>query len=484
MDENMLNSKQRLALNAMKEGCNVHLYGEAGTGKSFVTRTFLGGLSDEERKKTIIVAPTGIAAINIDGVTIHRAFKAPIGPIPPQLTEKQRDSARSLLENITCVILDEVSMCRRDLFEYLSNCICACDHKLQLIVIGDFLQLPPVTTDEDLRALNELYKDGFNAYPFTSKAWDSFGFVDIKLDEIVRQSGSGEIEFVTNLNKARIDDKSCLKWFEEHSCKEVKKDTLHICARNREATNINKEAMRKFNEDEIVSFSAKETGKVTPADKVVPDLIELAPGARVISVLNGEGYQNGSLGVVQTTNPLIVKFDNGISAEITAHDWDVCNYTVVKTKKGKEVKKEVIGTYTQIPLRLGYAITIHKSQGQTYDDVVVHPSCFLAGQLYTALSRCKTIHGLTLQGELKPEYLIASKEAIDFYAKIENVTKSKSQQGDIDFYKKIENVTKSKSKGGKREGAGRKPKYKGPTKVMRVPISLVPEIEALISSLD
>lgn len=462
----MLKHKQGVALTELKKGRNVFLTGEAGTGKSYVIEEFISYAKGKD-KNVLVVAPTGLAALNIGGVTIHRTFKAPIGAIlhhPMQIPEE--------VEKADIIIVDEISMCRRDLFTWVARIILKASQRkgkgIQFVVVGDFLQLPPVLTEKD----NKILKYTTPGYAFEAKEWEIFDFVTISLSEVVRQA---DLEFVTNLNKARIGDKSCLDWINHNHNKKEQEKAIYLCGTNKQADQINKDSLDALKSKEW-EFKANETGTVTEQDRPAPRILKLKEGARVMSVINTEKYVNGSLGTITKIkrNMIEIDFDEAGIQQVSKHEWSINEYQF-NEETGKVSKRE-IGTYEQFPFKLAYAITIHKSQGQTYDAVNLYPYSFAPGQLYVALSRCKSIDKLHLMSQINSSSLITSEDVLTFYANnIEANNVSASDQKS-----EATEPETTANRGGKREGAGRKQKYKCKTVTMRVPENMVDKIKAFI----
>ena len=450
----MLKKSQKIALDLMLSGRNVFLSGEAGTGKSYVLRYFLDSVT---KSKVLVCAPTGIAAINVCGATIHRTFKAPIGPIV-----KDPVGVPDVVLEADIIIIDEISMCRCDLFDYVAKTIVDAEErtgkKKQLVVVGDFYQLPPVVTDQDREVLE--IAEGF---AFQAKLWDYFNFEKVVLTEVVRQGD--DVDFVTNLNAIRKGDSSCIAWVNENAAKKENKG-IHLCSTNKTAADINNQAMRKL-KGRVKKYVAIESGEVTENDRATAQELSLKPGTRVMMLVNDkeDKYQNGSLGTISELDrdSLVVDLDNGASVIVERHKWEIMKYEVKTFPSGeKKVEQTVIGTFIQFPIKVAYAITIHKSQGQTYDSANLHPNCFAAGQLYVALSRVKSIKGLHLVNPIKDDYLITSQAVLNFYEDV-----------------RVQPV--AAGHGGKREGAGRKQKYNCETTVMRVPAHMKAEIEKFIA---
>lgn len=424
-----LSNGQKEALNLLRSGENVFLTGEAGTGKSYVLSKYI----DECKMNglnVVVTAPTGIAAINVNGATMHRVFK-----IPFNCFENKDDEfipTPKVVKNAHVIIIDEISMVRYDVFAYVAKIMLKLD--VQLVVVGDFFQLLPVKTSQDEKVLRALYNDSFvDGFAFETPYWDKFNFKICYLREIKRQSADTAegAEFIANLNKARTGDKLCTEYFNNETSPE-ENDGIYMYSRNAEADKRNHDMLNQLNTKEHIYLSSN-SGAIKPSDKPVADQIHLKIGARVMSVVNDPLflYQNGSMGTVIELNNdnVVVKFDNGHTATIEPHRWSVYDYKVVEKVIAvgdvriteNTVEQEEIGSFEQMPLKLAYAITIHKSQGQTFDKVNLDPYSFDAGQLYVALSRVKTAKGLHLLSPIVERYLITSKSAINFYSKIDTL---------------------------------------------------------------
>lgn len=412
----MLKQQQFYAYSIMMSGRNVFLTGKAGVGKSYVLDKFIED-SKKEGKNVVVVAPTGIAAININGVTAHRAFKIPIKP----LVEDAR-KIPSTIKEADVIILDEVSMARIDLFDYISKIIIQASNyrvryqekkPIQFIVSGDFFQLPPVLVDRDRDILENYYKRTIDkGFAFESEYWDHFEFTNVVLDEVVRQT---DLNFINALNSIRVGDNRGLNYFWQNSSKYAMNKAIMLCGTNKAAKDKNEYELNLIKKPSHV-FETQVIGDVKDSDKVVDDVLILKVGARVMTLVNDTAlrYQNGSLGTVTniTENIVCVEIDNTNDVvEIERASWDVKDYVL---EKGK-LKQKVVGTYIQFPLKLAYAITIHKSQGQTYDAVNLNPYCWDCGQLYVALSRVREIDKLFMTQYPSERFLITSLDVINFY---------------------------------------------------------------------
>lgn len=417
---------QKKAYAYMRCGYNVFLSGEAGTGKSYVLHQFINE-KREERKNVLVCAPSGIAAIHVSGVTIHRAFQAPTEPLIKPPTKLP-----PTVEEADILVVDEISMCRIDLFDYIAHTVQKANKKrqkygklpIQVIVVGDFCQLPPVLLDKDKEILDEYYGgDIGNAYAFQSKYWEKFQFKNIVLTDIVRQK---DMNFVKALNQARKGDKQCVDFLNKNSANYPMKNGIYIYSTNQKVKELNAKELEVIN-NPLWEFEAGERGVVTEADRMTERILRLKVGARVMMLTNDSEnkWQNGSLGTVLNikSKQIKVHLDSGKDVSVVPHSWKIERYVVVEQQVGKQIvkalEKEEIGTFEQYPLKLAYAITMHKSQGQTYEQVNIFPEAWAPGQLYVALSRVKEINKMYLLSEIEERSLITAPEVKAFYQNIE-----------------------------------------------------------------
>lgn len=407
---------QQEVLDLVESGSNVYLTGLGGTGKSFVLEEIIERAKAED-KSVIACAPTGIAALNIGGSTIHRVLGIrPSKALSPSIAPWINDN--SPLLSCDLMIVDEISMCRLDLFDCLSLALKAAarlrkDGKplCQLVVVGDFCQLPPVLRAEDRPTLEQQYGYDVGAgYAFMGMEWDSWDFKKVELTEAIRQRDSS---FVAALNACRIGDTQGLKWIEEHAVDKAPENAITLCGRNDMVDRENQKNLDGL-PSQSVHYNAEVDGSVEPSDMPTLKDLEIKPGARVMALVNNSEttYMNGSLGTVISCDDeyVDVHFDNGSVTRIEPHTWSITRPVL----SGGKTKNETIGTFTQIPLKLAYAITIHKAQGQTFEAASIYPDCWDPGQLYTALSRLTTIEGMHLMHHIQDGFLKTSKDVIRF----------------------------------------------------------------------
>lgn len=406
----MFTPSQQKALRLLKDGKNVFLTGKAGTGKSFITREFIKMNSS---KNILICAPTGIAALNIGGSTIHRAFGAPIGIIEPNRQCQSKEKMETI-DKAEIVLIDEISMCRTDLFGFVARTILASKRKKQIVCVGDFYQLPPVLTDDDADAYKQLY--GESLYAFQSPYWSQLDMQTIELQEVVRQKDKSFISALTRI-RAGVPDFRVFKQDQKPL-----RNAVTITSTNKQAKAINDRHMKKLEGESHATYKAVIEGSVKPADKVTEDMLTLAPGARIMMLNNDKDgrWINGSLGtVVKCYDDYIVISIDGKESnyDVYQYTWKIVEYYIDKeATKEPKLRQREIGSFKQFPIKLAWAITVHKSQGQTYDKVNVDASngFFAYGQMYVALSRCSSLKGLHILGHLHDDDLKCSPEVREF----------------------------------------------------------------------
>ena len=406
-------------------GHSIFLTGKAGTGKT----TFLKTVVERSRKRSVVVAPTGVAAINAGGVTIHSFFQLPLAPFVPNAQIRNKfdfsREKRKIIASLDLLIIDEISMVRSDLLDAIDSVLRRYrDHTLpfggvQLLMIGDLQQLTPVVTPEDERLLKPYYD---TPYFFGSKALGLIDYVTIQLETVYRQQDS---DFVTLLNHIREGRPSAEDLMQlNRRCQPAFMPKpgdgyIRLTTHNQLANYYNESELRKLSSR---SFLFKATIEGTFPDYAYPtsETLELKVGAQVMFVKNDPSgqhrYYNGRIGQVtyadaQHVSVLCQGDEKPIDVE--ALQWENARYTL--NPATREIETDVQGTFTQYPLRLAWAITIHKSQGLTFDRAIIDANqSFAPGQVYVALSRCRTLEGMVLSAPIESRAII-NDERVDAY---------------------------------------------------------------------
>lgn len=408
------NEELRLAWEFVENtGRSIFLTGKAGTGKT----TFLRHVVENSSKRVIVVAPTGVAAVNAGGVTIHSFFQLPLTPYVPNTRIQAKynfsDAKRKIIRSLDLLIIDEISMVRSDLLDAVNSVLQRFRGNgrpfggVQLLMIGDLQQLTPVVTPEEENILNEYYE---TPYFFGSKALGRIDYVTIELKTIFRQQDASFIGILNNIREGKVTDSDisqlnarCNPSFVPRSDEGYIRLTTH----NFRADNYNRNELAKLNSSPYV-FKAEIKGSFPEYSYPTDTALELKKGAQVMFMKNDHStahrYYNGRIGTVVSVDDEGVKVlcpgdDREINVE--PHVWENASYSINSVTK--EVESKVQGTFRQLPLRLAWAITIHKSQGLTFDKVIIEADAsFASGQVYVALSRCKSLDGIVLASPISP----------------------------------------------------------------------------------
>lgn len=416
------NPQLELAFNFVQNtGVNIFLTGKAGTGKT----TFLKNLKETSLKRMIVVAPTGVAAINAGGVTIHSFFQMPFGPyIPREIagTAPENDenpaSDRSniqkfsrdkinIIKSLDLLVIDEISMVRADLLDGIDDVLRRYKNRykpfggVQLLMIGDLQQLAPVIKDDEWNILRPYYDTIFF---FSSRALQKTHHISIELKHIYRQNDQAFIGLLNKIRDNKLDSQTLAELNKRHIPNFVPNEEdgyITLTTHNYQALELNQARLNKL-KTKAHSFKAHIEGEFPEYSYPTEPDLTLKVGAQVMFVKNDTSYDklyfNGKIGVVEEFDEdiIFVKCPEDKEA-IAVHpaEWQNNKYTI--NEETKEITETVIGTFTQYPLKLAWAITIHKSQGLTFEKAIIDANAaFAHGQVYVALSRCKTLEGLVL----------------------------------------------------------------------------------------
>ena len=389
--------------------------GKAGTGKS----TFIKMIQEKIAKNFLVLAPTGIAAINVGGQTMHSFFGFPFEVIGPHTQMKVSEEKQILLKHVDTIIVDEVSMVRCDMVDGMDRYLSTLFHThmpfggKQVVFVGDLFQLPPVVTnsaDEDM--LNDLWEKG-KPYFYKAHVLKRMNLPKIEFRTVYRQKDGA---FLDVLNRLRIGE--CVQKDFDTLNKRVdyngdKEDySVILTAYRKRADQMNEEKLEELDDDEYC-YKGVVDGKFKTKDFIVPEQLRLKVGAQVIFCRNvSRNCVNGTIAKVSSLseNTITVKLEDGSEVNVEQAVWE--SKEQVYNRETKKMESEVVGTFTQYPLNLAWAITIHKSQGMTFDRMHfdLTRGTFAEGQAYVAISRMRSLEGLTLSNPIMPHHIIQNPE--------------------------------------------------------------------------
>jgi hypothetical protein len=425
--------------------CNLFLTGKAGTGKT----TFLKFIKEQTQKNTVVVAPTGVAAINAGGVTMHSFFQLPFVPYSPidnplfdhsnridkhGLLKNLRFNKQKLelLRNLELLVIDEASMLRADLLDAIDAILRHTRSKqhfpfggVQVLFIGDLFQLPPVVSDDEWQFLKESYASPFF---FSAQVLEKHPPLFIELKKIYRQSEANFISLLNNIRHNQLDeaDEILLRSLYKPMHVSNSDKTITLTTHNHQADKINKLALETL-PGKTFTYQGNITGDFS--EKALPTEMELTlkVGAQVMFIKNDpdseKRYYNGKLATVKslTTDEITLTLaDSNLELKLNLEKWSNVRY--VLNKENSKIEEEELGSFNQYPIRLAWAITIHKSQGLTFDKAIIDAgSSFAAGQVYVALSRCRTLDGLILSSPITTQSIKSDSRIIAFSNKENSV---------------------------------------------------------------
>ncbi|MPS74845.1 MAG: AAA family ATPase [Chryseobacterium sp.] len=412
---------------------NIFLTGKAGTGKT----TFLNDFVKKTKKKHIVVAPTGIAAINAGGVTIHSMFGLPLRTFLPTTERidqnlanniadlmvhfKYRKDKLKLLREIEIIIIDEASMLRADVLDMMDFSLRHVRRNqqkfggVQMLFIGDLYQLPPVVRDEHI--LSMYYPSPFF---FHAKALEGSNFITLELTKVYRQTDEHFLEILNAIRDGITEDIDFEALNERYQPDFDPKDEayVYLCSHNKMADDINQKKIKELG-GKSHTYTADVVGDFKETQYPNDEVLELKVGAQIMFIRNDTSpdkkYYNGKLAQISylDEDEISVILD-GSEEEITlkAETWEQKKYSL---DDEKNIKEEVLGSFKQFPIRLAWAVTIHKSQGLTFDRLIIDAGkSFASGQVYVALSRCRTLEGIVLKSKITPEVIFSDKRVSKF----------------------------------------------------------------------
>lgn len=433
---NTLNADQNLIFDMLiwgyENGKHFFFTGNAGSGKSYVINAFYQFcmLNNINLAQT---ASTGVAATNINGTTVHRMFKIPAQVITEDLLKDQYCNCSTVLRYIDICLVDEISMLRLDVFDnFMANIEQANEYRamegkkpIMIILVGDFSQLAPVIKPTDQALYNQLTgNDLGNGYCYHSHYWSEYKFIPLLLKQPMRQS---DMTFYNALNEIRYGIDTSIDYINDNSSKAVIQNGIWLCGTNATAELKNNDCMKNLKNSH--TNIAEKYGHVDMSQTTFIEDLTYAVKARIVMLINDPDnkYVNGSLGTITKiyTNTLKVEIqlDNGNLIQVEPFTQKFYEYVV----EDEQLERREIGSLTQFPFKTAYAVTIHKSQGQTYDQMNLIPEIWAPGQLYVALSRCKTLENIHIQPvcghKLITNYVKADPDVINFMNCMEKVFK-------------------------------------------------------------
>ncbi|MCF6319784.1 MAG: AAA family ATPase, partial [Proteobacteria bacterium] len=437
MHQNTHNPELELAWDLVeKTDRSIYLTGKAGTGKT----TFLHKIKAESRKRLIVVAPTGVAAINAQGVTIHSFFQLPFGPIIPGQSQVQQPGnfkmrfgrkKIDIIRSLDLLIIDEISMVRADLLDGIDQVLRRYKNRdqvfggIQVLMIGDLQQLAPVVKPNEWNLLSQYYETVFF---FSSHVYQQANTVAIELQHIYRQDNQAFISLLNEVRNNQLSNESAIELNKRHMPNFTPADNdayITLTTHNNRAQRMNDVELAKL-AGQSYTFEAEIKGKFNEHAYPTDFNLILKKGAQVMFIKNDSSaekrYFNGKMGEIVSidSDEVIVEcHEDGETIAVTPEIWENIKYNI--NQDNQQIQEERVGSFSQIPLRLAWAITIHKSQGLTFDKVIIDAEAsFAHGQTYVALSRCRSIDGIVLKSPITASSIITDASVMSYINEVNN----------------------------------------------------------------
>ena len=419
---------------------SLFLTGKAGTGKS----TFMRHIAATIKKKHIILAPTGIAAINAGGSTLHSFFKLPFHPLLPNdkrySTRNIRDTLKyngeknKLLREVELIIIDEISMVRADIIDFIDKVLRIYNRNMrepfggkQLLLVGDIYQLEPVIKEEERQLLRPFYPSNFF---FDAQVFREMQLIAVELKKVYRQRDAQFIALLDHIRTSHVSD-SDLRLLNAQVNAEIGTEagrlSITLSGRRDTVDYINEKQLNTLPDQPTIFYGHIE-GEFPESSLPTPMELEVKTGAQVLFIKNDKErrWVNGTLGTIigfgdEEDGIIYVRTEDGRDFDVQREIWSNVRYTF--NEKEQKIEEEEIGSYQQFPLRLAWAITVHKSQGLTFNNVKIDftGGVFAGGQTYVALSRCTSLQGISLQEPIRRENIFVRTEVTNFARNYNNL---------------------------------------------------------------
>jgi len=402
------------------ENSHKHFFitGKAGTGKSHLLKF----LKTNSKKQIVVCAPTGVAALNVSGQTLHSFFKIPPNFVNPEEV-KLSNKVAELLRHVEVLVIDEVSMVRAEMIDIIDHLLKQAREPftpfggVQLVMFGDPFQLPPIVASKELQEYFSRNHGGFHF--FNAHVWEDVEFETYELKEIFRQKDDLFIALLNRVREGDVDDDLLAQL--NRRVEEFLEDSpvIVLSTTNNKVNFINSNKLSSIPSKEFV-FEAYISGALDERQYPADEILKLKKGAQIMMLKNDpdDRWVNGSLGTVESLGEEEINVNiNGAIYNVAPVSWDKINYFY--NRETKKVEEQIVGKFVQYPIRLAWAITIHKSQGQTFDRVIIDldSGAFTTGQVYVALSRCRSLSGIFLTRPIGREDIKVDSDVVKFMKK-------------------------------------------------------------------